>query len=368
MELPFPVSEYKSRIEKTRQLMQAVNADVLITFGDLNDYGHVTYLANLEPILGRDAVIVTRDKVSLVTDNAFHGEPMHSLVWKTWIEDIVVTEFSTDDFGSTLRKELGNMKGPIGIVGTYAFPYHALPGLKFLDVERDFLSRIRGRKSDLEIQVMKECSRIVSSGMRAAIEAVAEGVRETDVAAAGCKAMFEAGASRTSFPPLVTSGLRAGVKQDYASRRRIEDGDLVYVDIGAVWHSYQTDMARTMLVGEGTEKQRDALDSIFEIYSTLLKEIKPGAPASEVARHGEEIAKARGWLQDYWSQGHGIGTSLMEIPNFTLNSQDTFDAGMTMAFEPAIVNLSLGTAVIEDDILITEDGCKSMTECERVLW
>jgi Xaa-Pro aminopeptidase len=363
-DLPFPLSEYEARVQNTRRLMQQHDLDALIAFSDQNDTGNLVYLANFEPMLGRGAVIVTSDIVSLVTDSTFHQEPMHSLIWKTWIEDITVTNPSTDEFLSAIKSKLPKAGVRIGVAGRYSFPGNSMQR-QFVD--REFLE-MKSRKSDREIEALKESARIASCGMQSAVDSVTEGVEETEVAAAACQRMYKEGTSRLAFPPLVTSGPRAGVKHDLPTRRKIKSGEMVYIDIGAIWQGYYSDMSRTVIVGHGTKEQLNALDSILEIYNLLLKEIRPGVRAKEIAKLGEKLAESKGWLRDYWSVGHGLGTTMWDIPILSTDSHDTFDSGMVLAFEPMIVNVNLGTAVVEDTILVSSSGAHAITESERKLW
>jgi Xaa-Pro aminopeptidase len=346
--------------------MTKYDLEALIAFGDQNDFGYVTYLANFEPFMGRVAVIVTADKVSLVTDSAMHGEPMHSLIWKTWIENVRVAGHSYDSFSKELKTVLSGVKSKIGVAGTYSFPAREF-GLNVVDVERPFLE-MKSRKTVNELKVMKEAARITSCGMQAAVEAAKKGVREIEIAAVASKVMYEEGAPRLAFHPIVVAGPRAGTKHDFPSKRIIEDGDMVYLDMGAMWNGYFCDMSRTVLIGKGDAKQRDALDSILEIYYDLKKRIRPGVISGEVARTGEELAKSKGWLEDFWAMGHGLGTGFLEIPMLTPTCQDVFESRMVFAYEPMFVRLGLGTAVVEDTVTVTDSGCESLTECERKLW
>jgi Xaa-Pro aminopeptidase/Xaa-Pro dipeptidase len=366
LDLPFPISEYQQRVDNTRRLMRDHNLEGLIAFGDQNDMGYLAYLANFEPMIGRGAVVITPEAVSLITDSAFHGEPMHSLVWKSWIERVRATGPSFQALVKELQNALSTTKGNIGIVGSYSFPAREL-GLNVVDVERPFL-QMKSRKTPNELRVMKEASRITSCGMRAAVDATRKGVRETEIAAAACGTMFEEGASRLAFSPIVVSGLRAGTKHDFPSRKKIEDGDMVYIDIGAISNGYYCDMSRTVLIGKGDPRKRDALDSILEIHNELTKRIRPGVSAGEVAREGERMAESRGWIDDFWAMGHGLGTGFLELPMFTPTSEDVFDPGMVFAYEPMIVRLGLGTAVVEDTVAVTDSGCITLTECEQKLW
>jgi len=366
LELPFPTSEYEMRLKNTRQLMLENGVGALIVYGDQNDFGYLTYLANLELMIGRGAVIVMSDSVSLVTDSALHGEPMHTLVWKTWIEDVTVTPFSTAAFLSAVKSKLTGVDGKIGLVGSYSFPKIEVNGA-FVDLERGF-RLMKSCKSNRELKVMREASRITSCGMKAAVEVTRRGVRETDISAEACKVMFEEGASRLAFQPVVVSGRRAGMKHDFPTNRKIDKNEMIYIDIGATWKDYYSDMSRTVLVGNGTTEQRSALDSILEIHNELMDGICPGTSVGELARKGEALADKKGWRKDFWSVGHGLGTGFFEIPIFAPNSPDIFNAGMVFAYEPMIVKLGLGTAVVEDTVVVTKSGCKTITDCEKKLW
>lgn len=366
LDLPFPVAEYQQRVANTRRLMEEQDLQGLVAFGDQNDLGYLTYLANFEPMMGRGAVVLTPDSVTLVTDSAFHGEPMHSLIWRTWIDQVKISGWSYQSFVSEVQAALVGVKGKTGAVGLYAFPVREL-GVNVVDVERLFLE-MKSRKTDKELKVMREASRITSSGMRAAVEATRVGVPETEVVAAACRSMFEEGASRLAFQPIVVGGPRAGTKHDYPSKRKIQEGDMVYIDLGAISNGYFSDMSRTILMGKGDANKRNALNSILEIYSALIARIHPGIRAGEIAQLGETLAEAKGLRQDFWATGHGLGTGFSEIPMFSSSSRDTFESGMVFAYEPMIVRLGLGTAVVEDTLAVTDTGVTALTEYERRLW
>ncbi|HUK51450.1 MAG TPA: Xaa-Pro peptidase family protein [Terriglobales bacterium] len=364
LDLPFPTSEYESRLRKIREMMEREDLSAFVGFGDQNDFGILTYVAAFEPMMGRGAVVITKDAVSLVTDSAFHGEPMHSLIWRTWVEDVVLSKPSLPDFISSLKTKLPS--GKVGVAGTYAFSPNSI-GLNTVGVDNQFLE-IKSRKTPLELDAMREASRITSKGMQAAVKAVKLGIRETELAAIASRIMFEEGAERLAFHPIVVAGDRSGMKHDFPTSRKIQNDEMVYIDIGAISRGYFSDMSRTVLVGKGTPEQRNALETIFDIYTDLKRMIKPGVEAKKVAKQGEYIAQSRGWLRDFWAMGHGLGTSFLELPAFTPSSVNTFAEGMVFAYEPMIVRLGLGTAVIEDTLALTVDGHESLTDCETRLW
>ena len=163
LNLPFPLSEYERRVGNARRLMREHGLDGLIAFGDMNDFGYLTYLANFEPMHGRGAVAITNDSICLVTDSAFLGEPMHALIWRTWVTNVIATGLSYSAFAAGLKEALSGAS-KLGLVGSYAFPAGEL-GLDVLDVERPFLE-MKSRKTANELRVMREASRITSCGCK----------------------------------------------------------------------------------------------------------------------------------------------------------------------------------------------------------
>ncbi len=380
LDLPFPISEYQSRLSRIRSLMAKNDLDSLIIFGDSRDPGDLIYLSNFNPF-GRAAIIVLNDKSPIiVTDAILHGEPINSYAWMTWVEEFVPTRHSDEEFASTLSKIITQEKvRKIGIVGVDNLPFQIWERLRsdiqfsWVDFWLEF-TRMKSIRSDLEVKLCREVGEITAKSMRSAVESIAVGRTETEIAGIALKTMLELGAHDRSFQTIVNSGPKAGVKHSYPTNRKIERGDLVYLDMGAMKFGYQADMSRSVVVGEANSDQREVLDTILKAYNILTEMMRPGVRTSELIARANKLEKESNLRSKYKNRiylglmvHHGIATSFFEFPSLGL--PDTIlQKNMSFAFEPMAHILDFGTAVVEDTILITEDGEEPLTPYELVHW
>jgi Xaa-Pro aminopeptidase len=152
--------------------------------------------------------------------------------------------------------------------------------------------------------------------------------------------------------------------------RRIAEGDLVLMDIGAEYGYYAADVTRTVPVtGRFTERQRRVYQIVYEAQEAAFKIIRPGLPFGDVNRRAQEVVaegliglgiiKEKSEVGKYFPHGasHGLGLDVHD-PLAT----STLRAGMVITVEPGIYlpEESLGVR-IEDDVLVTEDGCEVLS-------
>ena len=375
LDLPFPSEEYQARVGKIRERMRDKHLDAVLILGDQNELGYLRYVSNFEPSLGRAVVLLPAEgDPSLVTDSIFHNEPLHSYVWMTWVEDVVSCSPTVYDFTKKVAQSLiqrGLSEKKLGIVNSYSYPLfelqQALPKATFAPFDSE-LSEIKSIKSPSEISLMKQVAQITSKGMDAAVTHIEPGKTESDIVAEADYAMARAGAHRLAFPTIVVAGPRAGLKHHYPTNRKLSNGDMVYLDMGASQHGYVSDMSRTVMIGSANKRQKDALDTVLRIYSGMLPFGKPGVTAGELARLGIEEAGKAGWAAAYFGVGHGLGTTIKDLPFINRDSNTVLKENMVFALEPMIVQIGLGTAVVEDVMQVTPHGLRSLTECERKLW
>ena len=379
LDLPFPMSEYERRIQGVREIMLQLGLDFVLVFGNAADYGDLVYISNFIPF-GRAAVAIPRDgELAVVTDAILHGEPINSFAWMTWIKDFVPVTHDPQNFGSVLIEILSERKpGRIGIVGVDNIPvriWELLKPLKveFVDISFQFVS-FKSVRSGLEIDLQREVGGITASAMKEAIEMISEGTSENEIAGAAYGAMFRGGAHDRSFQTIVNSGSRGGLKHSYPTGRKMQRGDLVYLDMGAMKYGYQCDMSRSVVIGGANTEQREVLDVIFNAYNTLTSMMVPGTRMSEIVTKARELEDKSGLRSKFRNTiylglivHHAIATSFFELPS--LGAVDVvLQENMSFAFEPMAHILDFGTAVIEDTILITARGVESLTPYQLVHW
>lgn len=370
LRLPFEVGEYQERVARLQAELDANGVEAAILYGrDLDP--NLLYLANLQSHGGESALVVTRDGAEWYSTTwLLHGEPMHSMVWESWVETFAPASSGADMLTKAAAfLSAKGVTGQVGIIGYASMPVPAWKALTAaLGSEPAVLDRVmldvRLRKSPREIAYLREACRISGVGIQAALDAVGDGVSEREVANQAQAAMFMAGAESLAFGTAVVSGARAGLKHADPSNRLMQAGEFAFLDMGATFRGYNGDLSRTVVVGSNPDAaSRALLEHAEEIFHEMVAAMKPGVPVAELSRIYEERAAKLGYHDEVMPQayGHGVGTSLFERPLMGRGSTDVLEAGMTFAFEPMLVRYGLGTAVVEETILITADGAETLS-------
>ncbi|WDV46897.1 Xaa-Pro peptidase family protein [Clostridiaceae bacterium M8S5] len=383
LELPFPVEEYHTRVERVRKQMDEEGLDCLLVYGGDGDLAaNIRWISNYCNV-GCDAIVVIpREGDLMVTTNSvYHSAPMHSFAHTAWIRD-----FRPAHLPSTVKepksimlhvmdfiKERGLEKVRLGVEGAHIMPGHMMDEItsNFTDIEvvRTGICReTRAIKSPLEIKIMEKACEVTSAGLKAAIEHANIGVSEMEIASV-IHCVLGADSDYLTHC-MVVGGPRAGLKHVYPSHRKFEDGDMVYIDIGVNRQGYCTDASRTFCVGKVGDMQRRLLDCGLNMYESVVAAAKPGVMIKDLQRIAIEVADKAGLLEYHWPTGfgHGIGTSLVEAPSLHWQSETILKSGHVFALEPMVTISGLGCGVIEDVILITDDGARALTNTKRKLW
>ena len=381
MDLPFPIAEYEKRLDRIRKLMEKSGLDCILIFGDAGDPGDLVYISNFIPF-GRAAIIVRREKPPiLVTDAILHGEPINSYAWMTWIKDFVPVRHDPNEFALALTRVFDEERASrVGIVGSDNLPMSIWERLREMNPARswrDFwleFTKVKSIRSDLEVSLQREIGKITAQAMEAAVESISPGKTEGEVAGVAYKTIMELGAHDRSFPTIINSGPRSGIKHSYPTGRRIERGDLIYLDMGAMKFGYQSDMSRSVVVDGASAEQKAVLDVVLNAYQTLLSMMRPGVKTSELVKEAKSLEAKSGLKEKYNGRmylglivHHAIATSFFEFPSLGLGDT-VLEPNMTFAFEPMAHILDFGTAVVEDTVLINKTGAESLTPYELVHW
>ena len=357
--------------------------DSVLVFGDSAEYGNLVYLSNFIPFT-RAALVVSKEKDDppvIVTDAILHGEPINSYSWMTFIKDFRPVHHDPSEFSHALNQALAEQHAKrVGIVGEDTLPISIWEKLKSENNMQwnDFwfeFTKMKSVRSDLEISLQKEVGKITSAAMKAAVEFISPGRTESEVAAEAYKVMFALGAHDRSFQTIVNGGPRGGLKHSYPTSRRIEKGDLIYLDMGAMKFGYQCDMSRSVVPGGANFDQGQVLDLILKAFTELTSMMCPGVSTGEIISRAKKLEDEQSALKAKYSGRmflglvvhHAIATSFFEFPSLGLPDV-ILEKNMSFAFEPMAHILDFGTAVIEDTILITERGAESLTPYEIVHW
>jgi methionyl aminopeptidase len=166
------------------------------------------------------------------------------------------------------------------------------------------------------------------------------------------------------YPATICASINEEVVHGIPSARRLESGDIVSVDVGAIWQGYQGDAALTVAVGDVEESLLSLLATTQRALAAGIAAARAGVRLGVVSHAIEGVAQEAGLrvIREYG--GHGIGQKMHEPPNVPNwgppNHGVTLEAGMTFALEPMLALCGAETRVLSDHwTVVTADGCPS---------
>jgi Xaa-Pro aminopeptidase len=253
------------------------------------------------------------------------------------------------------------------------------PGVTLADGDA-VMQAARAVKDPGELALMQEAAAIGEAVTEAAIAAVAPGVREVEVAGEAMRTLYRLGGEMAHVAtPFVASGEHMSPPNRFASDKLIRDGDLVFIDIGAMWNGYYTDIGRTVVCGRPSRRQQEVYTAVHAALGAAAGTMRPGATNDDIAAAVRAEGEARGFGGRFLSLfiGHGIGMGANEPPYVgeALAGAETVELreGMTMAVEPLIWVPGVpggGGVRLEDTIAVGAGGGVALTRTrfdERLL-
>jgi Xaa-Pro dipeptidase len=235
-----------------------------------------------------------------------------------------------------------------------------------------YLWRLRMIKSEAEIACQKRACHILSDAYAKAFAAVREGTTEREVANHLRACLENEGATDQWI--LITSGRG---NYDLATKppeaRPIRRGDMVWIDAGCAVCGYWSDFSRAAVVGEPSTEQSRAQDEIHRITWEAVQKVRPGVSASQLAQACNTRLAGLGFaitssISGLASRvGHGVGLDVTEPPHIAEYDETVLEPGMVITLEPGVAT-EYGTFHVEENVLVTPEGCEVLSTAPRALW
>ena len=382
----------EQRVEKVQRALAESELDALLLFKDEN----VRYATGMrgQILNGKSAllngVLIRQEGAPALLNSG--GDFQRTQSNMTWIEEfhpIPILEArglisgSVDETIAPLLSDSGLGDARVGIDEcsfiTVQELGRALPRLE-LDDGDSLMQECRRVKLPQELVLMEEAAAIAEAVNTAAENAVRPGVRETDVAAEAMHTLYRLGGEMAHVAtPFVASGEHMSPPNRLATDKIIREGDLVFIDIGAMWNGYFSDVARTVICGKPSRRQQEVYTAVYESLLAGTEAMKVGNTNDDVAEAIVDVGERHGLAENFITLfiGHGVGIGSNEPPyvgeELTGAETVTLEAGMTMALEPLIWVPGVkggGGVRLEDTILVEEDGGRPLTRsafAERLL-
>ena len=346
------------RVQAFLAKMQEKELDGII----INNLKNVYYLTGFWGSNG--TVFISRDRQVLVTDSRY----------------IIAAKQETTGFEIVAdRDELAVIAGIVKDMGLSRIGfedeisvsyYHrmqaAFEGIDLLP-QTQFVEGLRMIKDEAEIAAIRKACSISDQAFRDALDFIKPGKTEIEIANFLDFRMRELGASGLSFDTILASGINSSKPHAHPMHKPVELGEAITMDFGCLYDHYVSDMTRTVHVGQVTDEEREIYDIVLRSNQALIEAAKAGLSRIDFDRIPRQIINDAGY-GPYFSHGigHGIGLDIHEIPYFG-KSEEPIKAGMVLTDEPGIYIEGKYGVRIEDDILITDNGCELLTLAPKEL-
>lgn len=246
------------------------------------------------------------------------------------------------------------------------FVHHALkkaqPDLRIIDGEAA-ISGLRMIKTPGDIAALRAAIEISERALQTTLDNVRLGQTETQIEQALIQALFAEGAEDQAFHPIVAAGdgsarPHAKARPDYA----VKAGDALLIDFGARKHGFAADITRTVFLGHASDAARDVYDTVLRANRKGHEITRAGITAHEIDDAVTGVLEASPYGDRIRTKtGHGLGRDVHEAPYIMRGNHQVLPAGTVYTNEPGLYRIGEFGVRIEDDILVTEDGCVSLT-------
>ena len=383
MALPFEVSEYEARIERTRAAMRDARLDLLLLVHQeslyyLFGYDQIGYWVYQTVVLSADGsaptAICRRADELMIRESPFIKEI------RPWMDDSHVNPgaFTVD----ILRERHGLSARPrIGIEKkTHALlPYYydllraAIPdGVELVDAS-DLVTELRLLKSPAELAYMRRAAQIMDRAFTAAFAAARPGARECDLNATVLHTLSSLGADYPAVAPPIASGPRTLTQTHGAATERVmQNGDPFTIEIGAPYKRYHAVAVHSGHLGEPAPEIRRLYDGLREGIEAGLEMIRPGLPAARVATTVVGRLEAQGLSRKGRHVGYGIGIGYPPtwLDNLRIKETDphALHEGMTFfLFAGALTKRGDRCLYLGEPVAVSRDGCERLSALPREL-
>ena len=221
----------------------------------------------------------------------------------------------------------------------------------------DSLNIVRAIKTEKELAYMDLANNITKKAYKYGFERLEEGMSASDLRDLIVEAHQGMGVQGSGGPQFgFTSAFPHGTRQ----KRDLHDGDIILVDGGCAIEGFRSDVTRTIVFGEPTDRQKIVFDTVLKAQRAALAAVRPGVTCGEIDRVARSIIEEAGFGPGYryfaHRLGHGIGMDTHEYPYLVKDNALKLEPGMTFSNEPGIYIYEEFGVRIEDCFVVTEDG------------
>ena len=361
-----------NRIEKTQQALQNSELDALV----LNPGPSMVYTSGLHfHLMERPVILIfSKNQSPIIVLPELEMQKLVDLPYS--IEGFPYGE-QPDQWQLVFNKAMNKLglKGKtIGMELTslrmleFGYLHAAAPSAHFVDAGT-VISSMRMVKDKDEVKMMRMAAEVAQTALQKTLPLIKVGMTEKEVASELTMQLLRNGSDpEFVFSPIVSGGGNGANPHATPSSRKLQVGDLLVIDWGAVVNGYISDITRTFAIGEVETEYRKIHKIVQDANAAGRAAGKPGEPCANVDTAARTVIEQAGY-GDYFTHrtGHGIGMEGHEEPYIRGDNFRLLEPGMTYTVEPGIYLPGRNGVRIEDDMLITPAGSESLSDMPREL-
>jgi Xaa-Pro aminopeptidase len=245
-------------------------------------------------------------------------------------------------------------------VGTLEKWTAALSGVELQPTD-DPIDDLRMIKSAEEVAKVRHCCGISDKALEMLLAKARPGISELELLWA-FEDFLRQHSATSAFDPIIVSGLKTARPHGNPGEKILEKGDLITFDLGARVDGYNSDITRTVVLGPASDRQRKIYEQLLKAQCACVAAMKPGVNGKDVDGLARTILDEQDLARHF---GHGLGHGLGALVHDTGRLSSTVDqniaVGQIWTIEPGVYIEGFGGMRIEDDIVITENGCDVLT-------
>ncbi len=384
-----PDVEFKERAKKVQEAMKKEGYDFILSYGNEAEPQYVRYFSNYWPSFETAGVLIAQegDPILLIGPESMTYASDRSKIAE--IRRVKAFRESSepeypghvlDTFNSVMKEMVGDKKVtrfgvaglPLMTIGVYEALADALKVYGDVKIEKadEIVNKIRMNKTENELNCMRAAAKITAETFDYVRANIKVGMTEQQVAGLALGKMHELGAERESYPVWVLTGKGSNQAISRPRNKKIEKGDMTFIQIGARVDGYASTIGRPVVFGKATPEQKELIEVGYKAQERAIGMLKAGVPACDVAKAHVEFVTEMGygdWL--LYGPFHGNGTMEGEAPwietsaDFLLEENMAFCADIFLGSKEKEIGLRM-----EDVVVVTKDGCENLTNYPRELF
>lgn len=373
-----PDYEYKERIKKAAKLIKERGLDVMVVSSTESDYANARYFSGFWPLFERAGVAISAngDAALMVGPESKIFASDFAKIDKIFVlkefresADPAYPELKADKFKDVFKAigVTGN-KLKIGLGSYIDCTLPIYEGLKndFPESEivkcSDLMVELRKIKSENELACIQEGFRIIELATNEVIKNLKPGVTELEMVGIAQKTIYENGAEYEGLPMYVFSEASTRHAISRSRYRQIGKGDIVQLNLSAKIDGYSPSIGLPVSMGKLSGEKKQIVDFCLMAHNWTVNQLKANKLASDVAKDFYKLYKENKMENNFvYGPCHGTGMIEVEAPWMETISDYLLQKNMTFQVDTFVSGSTFGVRW-EKGIVITEDGCKSMTD------